>query len=38
LANIRDRLAQAYGQDHRFETQAGPDGFAVVIDIPYRTR
>jgi signal transduction histidine kinase len=38
LANIRDRLAQAYGPDHRFETQAGAEGFAVVIDIPYRTR
>ncbi|UAK26643.1 sensor histidine kinase [Sphingomonas nostoxanthinifaciens] len=35
LANIRDRLAQAYGGDHRFETQARPDGFDVTIDIPY---
>jgi signal transduction histidine kinase len=38
LANIRDRLAQAYGIDHRFETMAGPDGFAVTIDIPYQAR
>ncbi len=38
LANIRDRLAQAYGGDHRFEPQAGADGFAVMIDIPFRTR
>ncbi len=36
LANIRDRLAQAYGDDHRFaiETPAG-GGFTVVIEIPY---
>jgi signal transduction histidine kinase len=38
LANIRDRLAQAYGTDHRFETTAGSDGFAVMIDIPYQAR
>jgi two-component system, LytTR family, sensor kinase len=37
LANTRDRLAQAYGSDHRFETQAGPDGFAVTIDLPYQS-
>jgi two-component system, LytTR family, sensor kinase len=37
LANTRDRLAQAYGSDHRFETEAGPDGFAVIIDLPYQT-
>jgi LytS/YehU family sensor histidine kinase len=42
LANIRDRLAQAYGDNHRFETEsvkAGPDkasGFRVLIDIPYQ--
>ncbi len=36
LANIRDRLTQAYGADHRFDIQAGPDGFAVDIDIPYQ--
>jgi signal transduction histidine kinase len=35
LANIRDRLAQAYGQDHRFETvDPAEGGFAVVIEIP----
>ena len=38
LANIRDRLAQAYGADHRFDTRAGPEGYAVTIDIPYQTR
>ena len=38
LNNIRDRLAQAYGADHRFvisPTAAG--GFGVTIEIPYRT-
>ena len=36
LANIRDRLAQAYGADHRFEIRnAAGGGFAVHIDIPY---
>ena len=37
LANIRDRLAQAYGEDHRidFGSPAG-GGFSVTIDIPYR--
>lgn len=35
LANIRDRLAQAYGNNHRFETVEPPEGgFAVVIEIP----
>jgi LytS/YehU family sensor histidine kinase len=43
LANIRDRLAQAYGDNHRFESEsikAAPDrpgGFRVLIDIPYQT-
>ncbi|MDB5699736.1 MAG: sensor histidine kinase [Alphaproteobacteria bacterium] len=37
LANIRDRLAQAYGADHRFETQTNTDGgFGVIIEIPYQ--
>ena len=37
LANIRDRLTQAFGEDPRidFGDQAG-GGFAVTIDIPYR--
>jgi two-component system, LytTR family, sensor kinase len=39
LANIRDRLAQAYGEDHRFDTMEPPEGgFAVVIDIPFERR
>ena len=36
LTNIRDRLDQAYGEHHRFETVEPPEGgFAVVIEIPY---
>jgi len=36
LSNIRDRLAQAYGQDHRFEIRTPADGgFTVIIEIPY---
>ncbi|MXO88534.1 histidine kinase [Alteraurantiacibacter aestuarii] len=36
LANIRDRLAQAYGEDHRFDIETPPDGgFTVIIEIPY---
>jgi sensor histidine kinase YesM len=39
LANIRDRLAQAYGGRHRFETLEPPEGgFAVVIEIPIERR
>ena len=39
LANIRDRLAQAYGDDHRFEIQDSPEGgFSVVIEIPFERR
>ena len=38
LANIRDRLAQAYGEDHRFEIQGDRGGgFGVIIEIPYVT-
>ncbi|MFN3946153.1 MAG: sensor histidine kinase [Allosphingosinicella sp.] len=37
LANIRDRLAQAYGTNHRFETQSDiRGGFRVIIEIPYQ--
>jgi two-component system, LytTR family, sensor kinase len=39
LANIRDRLAQAYGEDHRFETMEPPEGgFAVLIELPFERR
>ena len=37
LANIRERLAQAFGPDHRFETRSNPgDGFSVEIEIPFQ--
>ncbi|UIP07245.1 histidine kinase [Erythrobacter sp. SDW2] len=38
LANIRDRLQQAYGDDHLFEIRTPDDGgFTVVIEIPHET-
>ena len=38
LANIRDRLAQAYGGSHRFETrQNDKGGFSVIVEIPFET-
>jgi sensor histidine kinase YesM len=38
LANIRDRLSQAYGAAHRFETRKNErGGFSVVLEIPYET-
>lgn len=38
LANIRERLAQSYGVDHRFELADNePHGLIVLIDIPYQT-
>ena len=37
LTNIRDRLAQAYGPDHRFDTRSTPaGGFSVEIEIPFQ--
>ncbi len=37
LANIRNRLMQAYGPDHKFETRSDPGGgFAVTIEIPFQ--
>ncbi|WDF72807.1 sensor histidine kinase [Novosphingobium sp. KACC 22771] len=39
LANIRDRLAQAYGTSHRFDMYEPPEGgFAVTIEIPFEKR
>lgn len=39
LANIRDRLQQAYGTEHRFETIDPPEGgFGVLIEIPVERR
>ena len=38
LANIRDRLTQAYGASHRFETRKNErGGFSVILEIPYET-
>jgi two-component system LytT family sensor kinase len=38
LANIRDRLAQAYGAAHRFETKKNErGGFSVIVEIPFET-
>ncbi|HEX9932706.1 MAG TPA: histidine kinase [Allosphingosinicella sp.] len=37
LANIRDRLQQAYGDNHRFDTHSDTrGGFRVQIEIPYQ--
>ncbi len=39
LANIRDRLSQAYGENHRFETiEPEQGGFGVLIEIPFERR
>ena len=38
LTNIRDRLAQAYGEDHRFEIRSPESGgFSVMIELPFET-
>jgi len=38
LANIRDRLTQAYGAAHGFSTrQNDQGGFSVILEIPYET-
>jgi sensor histidine kinase YesM len=37
LANTRERLAQAFGPDHRFEARSNPGGgFRVEIEIPFQ--
>ncbi|HEX8301648.1 sensor histidine kinase [Sphingomonas sp.] len=37
LANIRERLAQSFGADHRFVSQSNPGhGFSVEIEIPFQ--
>jgi signal transduction histidine kinase len=37
LANIRDRLAQAYGEHHKFDVEAGDEGgFTVTIEFPFQ--
>ena len=36
LVNIRDRLSQAFGERHRFETRSTPGGgFVVTIELPH---
>ena len=38
LANIRDRLTQAYSASHRFETKKNErGGFSVIVEIPFET-
>ena len=38
LANIRDRLTQAYGPAHGFTTRENDKGgFSVILEIPYET-
>jgi LytS/YehU family sensor histidine kinase len=38
LANIRDRLAQAYGSAHAFTPKTNEHGgFSVIIEIPYQS-
>ena len=39
LSNIRDRLAQGYADEHRFETvEPAEGGFAVLIELPVERR
>eukprot|EP01037_Dinobryon_pediforme_P006082 gene6081-6157_t len=39
LANIRDRLGQAYGESQRFDIMTGPEGGVVVtIELPFEAR
>ena len=38
LANIRERLVQAYGNSHGFTTRKNEQGgFSVIVEIPYET-
>ena len=38
LANIRDRLSQAYGGAHRLETRPNErGGFSVILEIPFES-
>ena len=39
LANIRDRLVQAYGENQRFEISNRPEGgFQVVLELPFEAK
>ena len=36
LANIRDRMSQAYGEQHRFDAREAPGGgFTVTVELPF---
>lgn len=38
MVNIRERLSQAYGEDHRIDVLSNPGGgFEVLIEIPFRS-
>jgi two-component system LytT family sensor kinase len=38
LANIRDRLHQAYGEEQRFEARSNEHGgFSVIVEIPFES-
>ena len=38
LANIRDRLSQAYGEEQRFEARPNEHGgFSVIVEIPFES-
>ncbi len=39
MANTRERLMQAYGDDQRFEYQTNPHGgFEVLLELPYQVK
>jgi hypothetical protein len=39
MANTRERLSQAYGEDQRFEHYVKADGgFEVLLELPYQNR
>jgi LytS/YehU family sensor histidine kinase len=39
MANTRERLSQAYGEDQRFEHYVKADGgFEVLLELPYQSR
>ncbi len=39
MVNIRERLQQAYGDNHRFDTYAREgEGFEIVIEFPYQVK
>lgn len=36
LTNTRTRLDTLYGHDNRLDIQSSPDGFAIIIELPFR--